>query len=93
MAAAGTLDNFLTLLQKSRLLTEAAIRRCAEAGAQRSGDDRRASGRRAGGPRRAHQVPGKPLARGRRRGLFIDDYKIIELLGCGGMGYLYRRRS
>ena len=33
------------------------------------------------------------LLEGRRRGLFIDDYKIIELLGCGGMGYLYRAQE
>ena len=29
------------------------------------------------------------LLEGRRRGLFIDEYKVLELLGCGGMGYLY----
>ena len=29
------------------------------------------------------------LLAGSRRGLFIDDYKIIEILGFGGMGYLY----
>jgi serine/threonine-protein kinase len=90
MAAALALDSFLTLLQKSRLLTEAqfatATKQVRKAGAATADE--------AAGALVAAQVltryQANRLLEGRRRGLFIDEFKILELLGCGGMGYLYR---
>jgi serine/threonine-protein kinase len=90
MATAIALENFLTLLQKSRLLTEAEF-----AAAQKlvqsvgaSSAVQAADALVAEGVLTRYQA--NRLCEGRRRGLFIDDYKIVELLGCGGMGYLYR---
>ena len=90
MAAAPALDSFLTLLQKSRLLTDAqfdtALKHVRKAAA--------ATAEPAASVLVAEQVltryQANRLLEGRRRGLFIDEFKILELLGCGGMGYLYR---
>ncbi|MCU0977770.1 MAG: serine/threonine protein kinase [Pirellulaceae bacterium] len=93
MAAAGTLDHFLTLLHKSRLLTEAAFAaaRTQVRGVQATTAEQAADALVAQGVLTKYQA--NRLLEGRRRGLFIDDYKIIELLGCGGMGYLYRAQE
>jgi len=90
MVAAVALDSFLTLLQKSRLLTEAQF-----SAAQKHVRKAEAkTAEQAAGALVAAQVltsyQANRLLEGRRRGLFIDDYKILEILGCGGMGYLYR---
>ncbi len=93
MAAAVALDSFLALLQKSRLLTEAefdsARRQVLAADATTA--EQAAAALVARGVITKYQA--NRLLEGRRRGLFIDDYRIIELLGCGGMGYLYRARE
>lgn len=89
MVALKTAFDFLTLLEQSRLLP---------AGDLRSAVDRFgledmltpedvADALVAKGMLTRYQV--NRLLEGRRRGLFIDDFKILEILGSGGMGYLY----
>lgn len=90
MATAVALDTFVTLLHKSRLLTDARVA-AAEKQIRRAGADtaeQAADVLVAEGLLTRYQA--NRLCEGRRRGLFLDDFKIIELLGCGGMGYLYR---
>ncbi len=90
MATAVTLAGFQTLLSKSRLLTEAqfaaALKHVREAQAETA--EQAASELVAA--RLLTRYQANRLLEGRRRGLFLDDYKIMEILGCGGMGYLYR---
>ncbi len=90
MAVAVALDSFLTLLQKSRLLTDAqldaALKQVRKAGATSAAQA--ADALVAANVLTRYQA--NRLLEGRRRGLFIDEYKILEILGCGGMGYLYR---
>jgi len=93
MAVPIPLDNFLALLQKSRLLSEAefdSARRHVRS-AEATTAEQAAETLVAQGVLTRYQA--NRLLEGRRRGLFIDDYKIIELLGCGGMGYLYRAQE
>jgi len=90
MATAIALDTFLSLLQKSRLLTDG---QCAAAqklvrSVEATSSPQAADALVDAGILTRYQA--NRLSEGRRRGLFIDDFKIIELLGCGGMGYLYR---
>ena len=93
MAAAVALDSFLALLQKSRLLTEAQF----DAALKQVRKAKAATAEQAADALVAEQVltryQANRLLEGRRRGLFIDDYKVLEILGCGGMGYLYRGRN
>lgn len=93
MAAAIALDSFLALLHKSRLLTEAEFDSAQRQvrSAETTTAEQAADALVAQGVLTRYQV--NRLLEGRRRGLFIDDYKIIELLGCGGMGYLYRAQE
>jgi len=90
MAAALALDNFLTLLQKSRLLNDAQF----AAALKQVRKVEATTAEQAAGALVTQRVltryQANRLLEGRRRGLFIDDYKILEILGCGGMGYLYR---
>lgn len=90
MAAALTLDSFLTLLQKSRLLTDGQF----DAAQKQARKAEATTAEQAAGTLVAERVltryQANRLLDGRRRGLFIDDYKILEILGYGGMGYLYR---
>ncbi len=93
LTTAVTLDAFLNLLRKSRLLTDseldAALRQTRTMHADSAGQAADALIER--GLLTRYQA--NRLLEGRRRGLFIDDFKIIELLGCGGMGYLYRAQE
>lgn len=93
MVAAVALDSFLALLQKSRLLTEAEFdsARGQVLAAEAATAEQAAEALVTHGVITRYQA--NRLLEGRRRGLFIDDYRIIELLGCGGMGYLYRARE
>ncbi len=90
MAAALALDSFLTLLQKSRLLNDAQF----AAALKQVRKVEATTAEQAAGALVTERVltryQANRLLEGRRRGLFIDDYKILEILGCGGMGYLYR---
>jgi len=89
MAALNTALDFLTLLEHSRLLPDSDLR----AAVDRFGledmltPDDVADVLVANSLLTRYQA--NRLLEGRRRGLFIGDFKILEFLGSGGMGYLY----
>ncbi len=89
MAALTTAAEFLALLKKSRLFPNGELK----AAVQKYGledmlaPDGVADALVACGLLTRYQA--NRLLAGSRRGLFLDDYKIIEILGFGGMGYLY----
>ncbi len=89
MTALKTAFDFLNLLEQSRLLPVADLRSAVD----RLGlndmltPEDVADSLVAEGLVTRYQV--NRLLEGRRRGLFINDFKILEILGSGGMGYLY----
>jgi eukaryotic-like serine/threonine-protein kinase len=89
MAAVSTAADFLALLQKSRLFSREQF---TTAVSQHGLEDMLtaedvADGLVSRGLLTRYQA--NRLLAGSRRGLFIDDYKIVDILGFGGMGYLY----
>jgi serine/threonine-protein kinase len=89
MAALTTAAEFLALLRKSRLLSNGQL----EASIQQQALDDMLTPEDAADAMVARGVltryQANRLLAGSRRGLFLDDYRIVEILGFGGMGYLY----
>ncbi|MBC8868469.1 MAG: serine/threonine protein kinase [Planctomycetes bacterium] len=89
MLALKTAHDFLMLLEKSRLLSAGDLKSAVE----RFGLDDMLTPEDVADSLVAKDLltlyQANRLLEGRRRGLFIDDFKILELLGSGGMGYLY----
>ncbi len=89
MTAVTTAEEFLKLLQKSRLLLPDDFDSVVEqVGLEELvTPDQIADALVANHVLTRYQV--NRLLEGRRRGLFIDNFRIQEILGSGGMGYLY----
>ncbi len=89
MAPMQTTRDFLNLVQRSRLLSREQI----ETAIEQAGLERLPTPLDAADALVHQQVltryQATRLLEGRRRGLFLENYKILEILGCGGMGYLY----
>ncbi len=89
MAPTQTTHDFLNLVKRSGLLSHQQINTAIEQGGleRLSAPLDVADALVERGLLTRYQV--KRLLEGRRRGLFLENYKILEILGCGGMGYLY----
>jgi serine/threonine protein kinase len=89
MAAVSTAAEFVAMLQKSRLLSGEQFAAVVHQYGLRylATPEDAANALVARGVLTRYQA--NRLLSGSRRGLFIDDYKIVEILGFGGMGYLY----
>ena len=89
MVATLSTEEFLGLVEKSRLLTAEAY----AAAVERGGLADMLTAEDVADSLVGHHVltryQANRLLEGRRRGLFLDDYKLLEILGAGGMGYLY----
>jgi eukaryotic-like serine/threonine-protein kinase len=83
------LGDFLSLLERSRLLPFAQCQQAIEQLELRRLDTALQAARRLVDAEVLTRYQANRLLEGRRRGLFLDDYKILEILGSGGMGYLY----
>lgn len=89
METAFAVDAFLEVLGKSRLLD---AERLAQATRQFQLDEQPSAAQAAAilvkqGLLTRFQAEG--LLKGRRQGFFIDCYKVLDILGTGGMGWLY----
>lgn len=80
---------FLSLLERSRLLSHHHCRQTILRLGLRDLDDPLEAARRLVAEGVLTRYQANRLLEGRRRGLFLDDYKLLEILGSGGMGYLY----
>jgi serine/threonine-protein kinase len=83
------LGEFLSLLERSRLLPDHQCQRAIERLQLRQLDTPVQAAHRLVAQGVLTRYQANRLLEGRRRGLFLDDYKILEILGSGGMGYLY----
>lgn len=89
MTTVTTAEDFLNLLRRSRLLSSEEFESVvARFGLADLSTPNEIAGKLVAN-RALTRYQANRLLEGRRRGLFIDDYRISELLGSGGMGYLY----
>lgn len=89
MLQVQTTHDFLTLLKKSRLLSHEQFRTALEQTRLREQPTAAAAADALVEHQLLTRYQVNRLLDGSRRGLFLDDYKILEILGSGGMGYLY----
>ncbi|MBM82242.1 MAG: hypothetical protein CMJ78_16880 [Planctomycetaceae bacterium] len=92
MATTAVATDFLEILQRSKLLTPAQIKL---ANSELKLNDQPTSldaAKQLVKHGLLTRFQAKRLLEGRYRGFFIDDYKIMDILGCGGMGWVYLGR-
>ena len=89
MVSVNSVRDLLDLLKRSRLLPESGYVDVVDRLGLESLSDPQQAADELVAARILTRYQVNRLLEGRRRGLFLDEYKILELLGCGGMGYLY----
>lgn len=81
--------SFLTLLQESKLLSADEVRALVEQYQLESTETPKQAAQKLVTEKVLTRYQGERLLAGRTRGFFIDGFKVLEVLGFGGMGSLY----
>lgn len=89
MSKPQDVPSFLELLQESHLLSEDKVRAVIEEFDLESAEKPKEAAQRLVTGKVLTRYQGERLLAGRKRGFFIDKYKVLEVLGFGGMGSLY----
>ena len=89
MQAPAVAQEFLTLLKKSRLLSERQVRKAVEKFELQNHSSPESIARVLVQKRVLTPFQAERLLEGRYRGFVIDDYRVREVLGVGGMGCVY----
>jgi eukaryotic-like serine/threonine-protein kinase len=82
-------DEFLALLEQSRLLSAEQIQSAVETHGLRDFPSAREAARELVKAAVLTRFQAERLLEGRCRGFLIDDFKVLEILGVGGMGCVY----
>ncbi len=82
-------DSFLDLLEKSQLLSPEEFASACERFGLRDLDSAERAARRLVGAKLLTTYQAQRLLLGRSRGFLIDRYKVLAILGFGGMGRIY----
>ena len=92
MASPAVATDFVELLQRSKLLTPAQIRLADSELKLHEQPTSLDAAKLLVKHGLLTRFQAKRLLEGRHRGFFIDDYKIMDILGVGGMGWVYLGR-
>ncbi len=89
MATSQVGTDFLQLLEKSSLLTPDTFSSVVSEFGLREVENAKEIAEKLISTGQLTKFQADRLLAGRYRGFFIGEYKVLELLGCGGMGWLY----
>ncbi|HEY0983116.1 protein kinase domain-containing protein [Schlesneria sp.] len=93
MATSQAVESFWLQLTKSRLLTPQEVKAVADELAGEGVDTDALAAKKLVQRGLITRYQADRLLEGRSRGFFFDDYKLLDLLGIGGMGWVYRAQS
>jgi len=89
MSKPQDVTSFLELLRESHLLSEEKVRSVIDEFELASAESPKEAAQRLVTGKVLTRYQGERLLAGRKRGFFINEYKVLEVLGFGGMGSLY----
>lgn len=93
MATSQAVESFWLQLVDSRLLTAEQVKAVADELEGAGIDTDAAAAKKLVQRGLITRYQADRLLEGRSRGFFFDDYKLMDLLGIGGMGWVYRAQS